>query len=512
MMISDVIDLFLQRAAAQPSHPAVITDELTCDYSALENCVRRFAAIFAGRLAPKIIIALPQGPYAYAAMFAAGLAGGFYTALNLVSPNEKLGRIVKMVEPDFIVGERGLTAQFAKDAPNAIAVDPADLGRSELFAGRRSRHELAYVIFTSGSTGVPKGVMIPRVALDHYIGWTRHSLQITPQDRLSQHPNIAFDVSVMDIYGALCSGATLYPLVSPGDRLRPAGFIERHRLTVWISVPSVVSLMMQASEVTNAKLNSLRRLVFCGEPLLREHLDALFAACPDTVVENSYGPTETTVTMTSLPLRANHYADACGTFVAIGDPIPNTGVYLIGGPHDDEGEIVITGPQVAVGYWGDPERTAQSFKMIDVDGQPVRAYFSGDWAERRGPFMFFKERMDFQVKIHGYRIELNEIAGAIREAGWPIVCVFKRKETLVAYIERHPGQEFDQAALHAALAQRLEPYAIPAYIRTVECIPRTENDKLDRGAVMSLFEAEIGPLEAEAATRTRRPAAEAKSP
>jgi acyl-CoA synthetase (AMP-forming)/AMP-acid ligase II len=111
----------------------------------------------------------------------------------------------------------------------------------------------------------------------------------------------------------------------------------------------------------------------------------------------------------------------------------------------------------------------------------------------------------------GYRIELNEIAGAIRDAGWPIVCVFKRKETLVAYIERRPDQTFDEAALRAALAQRLEPYAIPTYIRTIERIPRSENDKLDRAAVAALFEAEIGPLEAEAAKRARRPAAGVKS-
>ena len=506
MLTADVVDLFLDRAMQQPAHPAVVTDELTADYAAMEDRVRRLAAVFASRPEPKIVIALPQGPDAYAAMFAAGLAGGFYAPLNLSSPSEKLGRIVKMVEPDFIVGGSELTEPLAKHAPGAIAVDPADLSGVEIFAGRGTRHELAYVIFTSGSTGTPKGVMIPRLALDHYIGWTMHTMQIGPSDRVSQHPNIAFDVSVMDTYGALCSGAALYPLIGAGDRLRPASFIERHRLTIWISVPSVVSLMMQAGEVTHEKLQSLRRLVFCGEPLLREHLDALFTACPDTLVENSYGPTETTVTMTSLPLRAGQYADACRTSVALGDPIANMDVYLIGGPNENEGEIVITGPQVALGYWGDPERTSQSFRTISVGGRPVRAYFSGDWAERHGRHVFFKERVDFQVKIRGYRIELDEIASAIRENGWPVVCVFKRKESLVAYIERRPGRPFEPAALRSALAARLEPYAIPEQIRLIDRIPRTENDKLDRAAVMALFEAEIGEAEANAARRLEQTA------
>jgi D-alanine--poly(phosphoribitol) ligase subunit 1 len=96
----------------------------------------------------------------------------------------------------------------------------------------------------------------------------------------------------------------------------------------------------------------------------------------------------------------------------------------------------------------------------------------------------------------GFRIELDEIAAAIREAGWPVVCVFKRKDALVAFVERRPDCDFDQSALRAVLATKLEPYAIPTYLRAIDRIPRSENDKLDRGAVMALFEAEIAPTEA----------------
>ncbi len=511
MPTSDVIDLFLHQSAKEPSRPAVVTDEMMCDYSDMENRVRRFAAIFSRRPQPKVVVALSQGPDTYAAMLAAGLAGGFYSPLNLNSPNEKLGRIVKMVEPDFIVGERDLAALLARNCPGAIVVDPMDLSKGGLLIGRGSRHEFGYVIFTSGSTGVPKGVVISRSALDHYVDWRMSSLRVTPGDRVSQHPTIAFDVSVMEIYGALCSGATLYPLISPGERLRPASFIARHRLTVWISVPSVVGLMMQAGEVTSERLGSVRQFVFCGEPLLREHLDALFAVCPDTEIENTYGPTETTVSVTSLRLKAGQYADACRTSVALGDTIPNMEIFLNGGAHEDEGEIVIAGPQLAVGYWNDPDRTAQSFRTIEEGDRRVRGYFTGDWAERHGRHVFFRERIDFQVKLHGYRIELDEVAAAIRKAGWPVVCVFKRKDSLVAYIERRPDSKFDETALRSALAEQLEPYAIPTYIRAVDKIPRNDNDKLDRAAVMTLFEAEIGPIEATAAKRTRRQAANAKS-
>ncbi len=484
---ADVVDRFLLVARMQPRHPAVVTPRETLDYGALERRVRLLAAQFAAVASPCVLVALPQGADAYAAMLAAGLAGGHYTPLNVAAPPAKLRRVAELLRPDFIVGAPALTAALAVDG--AACLDPEHLAPLPPFKGTGERHAQAYTIFTSGSTGTPKGVVVPRAALNHYVQWLGESVGFGPDDRVSQFPNIAFDLSVMDIYGALCFGASLHPVTGQGDRLMPARMIERERITVAVFVPSVISLMMRVREATARRLGTVRRFVVCGEPLRPAQVEAVFAACPHAVLQNTYGPTEATVSMTSVELRAADFGRACGATVAIGDAIPGMALHLLGGPHPDEGEIVITGPQLARGYLGDPARTAAAFRDVLVGGEPVLGYHTGDWAERRGGQVFFRERVDFQVKVHGFRIELDEVADAFARSGWPVVCVFKRGEGLAAVVERRPGAEPDLVALRHALLERIEAHAVPEQIRVIDAMPRNDNDKVDRGQAMAWFEA-----------------------
>jgi len=484
-MPSDVVDLFLERARAAPEASAIVTSTGTFTYGALERRVRAFAAVFAERPSPKVLIALPQSTDAYACMLAAGLAGGFYTPLNMASPLEKMRRIGSQLEPDIVVGSPQMLEKLA--TPTAHAIDPATLDEMRQFEGTGTRHDLAYVLFTSGSTGEPKGVMIPRSALAHYTSWLG-SLGIDAGDRVAQHASIAFDLSVFDIYGALCHGAALHPLDVEGDRLMPARFVKRHAITVWSSTPSAVSVMLRARQVTAANLASVRLFSFCGEPLLKEHLDALFAAVPQALMQNTYGPTEATVSMTTLRLDAHGYADHCAASVALGDAIAGMEIVLSGGPDADEGEIVIVGPQLARGYWRDPEKTARAFRCVSAD-DPRIGYFTGDWAWRRGGDLFFRERIDFQVKVRGFRVELDEVASAIRASGYSVTCVFKRGEALAAIVET--DEAFDETDLRARLQSKLEPHAIPERIVAVAAIPLNENGKLDRKRAAELMEERI---------------------
>jgi len=481
----DVVDRFLLMARMQPSHPAVVTPGATLSYAGLERRVRLLAARFARVVAPCVLVALPQGADAYAAMLAAGLAGGHYTPLNVAAPVAKLRRVAELLRPDFIVGHPEMTAALAVEG--AACIDPERLAPLAPFEGMGQRHEQAYTIFTSGSTGTPKGVVIGRAALNHYVEWLGESVGFGPQDRVSQFPNIAFDLSVMDIYGALCFGASLHPATGQGDRLMPARLIERERITVAVFVPSVISLMMRAREATARRLGSLRRVVVCGEALRPAQVKAVFAACPDVVVQNTYGPTEATVSMTSVELRRDDHAGACGATVAIGAAIPGMALHLVGGPHADEGEIVITGPQLASRYFGDPARTAEAFRPVMVDGEMVLGYHTGDWAEQRGGQVFFRERVDFQAKVHGYRIELDEVADAFARSGWPVVCVFKHGEALAAVVERSGDAEPDLVALRHALLERVEAHAVPEQIRVIDAMPRNDNDKVDRRLAMAWF-------------------------
>jgi len=462
----------------------------TLTFSEIEARTRRFADAFSGH-GPGVLIALPQGPDAYAAMLGAGLAGCYYAPLNVAAPVDRLCRIARLMRPTVIVAAAELAGALAAAVPGAALVSPYRLD-DKPYGGSGVRHELAYLIFTSGTTGLPKGVMIPRTALDHYIDWVSRSGFITSHDRVAQFSNIAFDVSVTDIYGALGLGAELFPVTGRADRMFPARLVARERLTVWNSTPSVIGLMMQAGEADQDHLRTLRLVNTCGEPLLPAHVETLFAALPEGIVQNSYGPTETTVTMTEIRLDRHRYREACDSSVAIGAPIADMGIHLVGGPHPDEGEIAITGPQLASGYWEDPEKTAAAFRALLVDGRETRAYFSGDWAIRRDGHIFFKQRMDGQVKVHGHRLELDEVARAIHDHGFPIVCVLKWRGELAAVIERRSDRPFVEADLRSAMAKHLERHAIPSTIRVIEHMPHTENDKLDRRAVAEWLDAVAG--------------------
>ena len=479
---AEPIDLFLRQALLDGNRPAVVVSDLTVSYAELEERARRYAACFSASASPRVMIAVRSGVEAYAAMLGTGLAGGWYTPLNVDAPMAKLRTIAGLVQPDLIVADAGLAGSLGEAVPGARLVSPGTSMSARPMTGAGTRHEIAYVIFTSGSTGTPKGVVVNRSGLAHFVGWLRGSESIKPSDRVSQHANIAFDLSVLDIYGALCCGAALYPLVSNSDRILPARMIRREQITVWSSVPSVVNLMQTAEELTAENLGSVRIFNFCGEALLPDQVHALHAASPGAVVQNTYGPTEATVSMTALRLRAGETAGMQGASVAIGQPIPGMALHLVGGQSPDEGEIVITGPQLAAGYWQDEERTAHAFRAVEVEGCRLRGYYTGDWAQRREGEIYFKDRIDFQVKVRGFRVELDEVAAAVRASGWPVVCVFKWKETLACVVEAVVGKRLDVDALRAELSARIESYAIPSIIRLIDAMPRNENDKLDRRA------------------------------
>ena len=485
----DVIDLFLNAAARFPDKLAVQARP-GATYAELAVRARQLAAAFAG--AERVLIALPRGVDAYASMLGAALGGGFYTPLNEVSPIEKQLRVTRLLQPDVIVAPRAAGELLRAEAPGARIVDPADLGSAPALEGQGSRHATAYVIFTSGSTGEPKGVVIPRVALNHFVAWMQTSETVVADDVVSQFNNLAFDLSVQDIYGALCTGATLVPINARGDRLMPARAIAREGITAWASVPSVIDLMQTAGQLTRANLGRVRMFTLVGEKLLRAPLAALFAACPDAAVQNTYGPTEATVSVTQMRMSAVDFTAAChGNNTSVGGPIDGMGLHLVDGPDANEGEIVLTGPQVASGYWNDAERTARAFRTIAVEGVATPCFHTGDWAVRRGAHLFFEERIDLQIKLRGYRIELDEVAAAIIACGWPSVCVVKRGEALAALVEDPSGGELDAVALQDALAGKIEAYAVPTHIVAVLALPRNESDKVDRRAAAALLDSLI---------------------
>lgn len=472
-------------AARFPDNVAIDEGADRCtNYAAFASRVRRLAHEFSTLAnAPRVLIYMPKQADAYAAMFATVMAGGFYTPVNAGISPQRLNHVMNTLAPDIIFTNR----DFWREKVQALPQQPetaAVLFAEDLPAqgGELSEplpaHRLAYAMFTSGSTGLPKGVMISQHALSCFTDWLVNGLKIQPQDRVSQHPNIGFDLSVMDIYGALCTGATLVVINSELERLFPARAISERRISVWHSVPSIISLMQRAGQVDAQHLASLRQCVFIGEALLPEQLDAMFAARPDLLIYNAYGPTEATVACTAVPLTAQNYRQYCRHNVAIGEPFGENRLYLVGGDTPDEGELVIAGPQLADGYMKDEEKTAAAFRPLPEHGEE-RAYFTGDWMRREGGNLYFVSRIDFQVKIKGHRLELGEVDAALRREGLTSVATIADGDRLISFVEGRPEALNDPAALRRRLRRHLEEYAIPAGFIVVDKLPRNANDKID---------------------------------
>jgi len=481
------VDRFLVSASRHPGRAAISMPDGHRTYAQLEDCVRKLAQSFCEIASPRILIALPPSVDAYAAILASMLIGGIHTPVNISSPISKLQKIAANLEPDIIVAEGSLAAAISSAASSTRTIDPATVAGDRSFDGAGSRNPRAYIMFTSGSTGTPKGVVVSASALANYVDWLA-TLGYGPDDRVSQQPNLGFDISMTDIFGALCHGAVLIPVATEADRLTAARFIKREKITIWNSTPSAVVLMMTARQLNAENLASLRLINFCGEPLSGEILDGIFAALPSLRIQNTYGPTEATVAVSCLALNSGNYREFVRASAALGDPIAGMQLDLVGGAHPDEGEIAISGPQLAEGYWRDPGKTAAAFRSVDVDGKPVRAYFTGDWAERHAGRIYFRERMDFQVKLRGHRVELDEVTAALRSCGWPVACAFKRGEALAAVVESGDEGAFDESRLRLQLGGLLDKYAVPERILAVTRVPRNENDKIDRKACAELFE------------------------
>ncbi len=469
-MTIDPIAALLSHGRDRPDHPAVVDPERTTTYGEFAALAGSVADALGER--PRVLVHLAPGAGAFAAMFATLMAGGTYAPVNVGAPPEKKRMILERFAPDVVVGA-GLADDF---------LDPwSTPKRGRSFSPRGAARKSAYVIFTSGSTGVPKGVEISYPALAHYVDWALEAMAVTSEDRWSQHPNIGFDLSVLDIFGALSGGATLVTLTEAERRLTPARAIRRHGLTIWNAVPSTIGLMMKARQLTAENLASLRLATFCGEPLAPESLDSLFAARPDLVVHNTYGPTEATVSCSLRRLTADDRRAARGPSVAVGDPIDGMRFELHGGDGPDEGELVIFGPQLAEGYWDDPETTARCFR--DFGGE--RGYRTGDWMERRDGELFFRARIDRQVKIDGHRLELDEVAAALRRCGLGDAHCLVENGRLCAFVE---GAPVDLPRLRSDLSTFIDDHAVPAEIHFVPSLPRNENGKVDEKALRKMTE------------------------
>jgi non-ribosomal peptide synthetase-like protein len=439
---------------------------------------------------------LPRSADAYLVLLAILKSGAAYVPMDPDYPPDRVAFMLSDARAKALITLGDMARRLPPVDCQVVPLDELASQLPQQNPARLARHDtaatpddIAYVIYTSGSTGRPKGVPISHRAVCHLVRAEGRIFAVTPNDRVYQGFSLAFDASVEEVWLAFFAGATLVP--GTADAVRSgaalAGTLRDLGITVLSCVPTLLALVHE-------DVPALRLLILGGE------------VCPPDLVKrwwregsspgggggrrivNTYGPTEATVIATCADCAPDRP-------VTIGRPLPNYHVHIVDDslhavPPGVLGELCISGVGLAQGYLNRPDLTAEKFLPNPFSAQPPfdRLYRTGDLA-RVNPAgdIEFLGRIDSQVKLRGFRIELAEIEAALRESSPHIlnaaVTVHELEpgmHHLVGYVVLRDHAALDEPAVKAALRGRLPPYMVPAWIEPIDVLPTLTSGKIDR--------------------------------
>ena len=487
-------DLVAQQARRIPDAVAVVCGDSAISYAELDSRADRLAwTLHDHGLRPDSVVGvcLERGVDSIVAQLAVLKAGGAFLPLAPADPADRLAYMIRTADVSLVVSAPDVAQGWAAQTGCRV-VDARDVAG----AGERRQgpppvavdgDHCAYVIFTSGSTGRPKGVMVPHRGIVNIALSSARTWAVESGTKVGQAVSPVFDVSVLDVYVALVSGAELH-LATTNDTSGPGleRFIRDSGIEVIQTVPALWSGLDSDSGVR------LRRLVIGGEQLPAQTIHRWTGRIG--TVHHVYGLTELSIISTENTYLPEETGDITGA-LSVGRPVDNTRVYLLDDrlvpvPVGTRGEICVGGVGVARGYAGQPALTAERFVPDPFSGEPgARLYRTGDFG-RWNPdgTVEFLGRADDQVKIRGFRVELGEIeAQLLRHVGVRETAVVAREDVpgdrrLVAYVVP-AGPPVAETELRAHVRERLPQYMVPAAFVTLAELPKTTSGKADRRAL-----------------------------
>jgi amino acid adenylation domain-containing protein len=517
--------LISTQARNRPTATAVVDGQGNLSYESLDSRSNQLANALIShdlRTDDRVCLMMPKSVDAVLTIVGTLKSGGVYIPLDVTSPATRLCRIIRALQPCWLIAYPTLAHLVAQclseleptstlricwlgqipdgfDDRTVFSQEAIEEASSAAPSISVSCHGLAYILFTSGSTGEPKGVPITHEDVAHFIAWANTYFGLGSEDRISGHSPLHFDMSVWDLFGALTSGAELR-LVPTEVNLLPnltADFIRESRLTQWFSVPSILTAMATRDVVAYNDFPDMRRLIWAGEVFPTSAVQYWMKRLPHVEFTNLYGPTEATIASTyyavkTVPIDAS-------VPIPIGNAIPGKRLTVLAPDQtpvglDEVGDIYIGGMGLSPGYWRDPEKTTKAF--CELPNEPGnRWYRTGDRARMDPQGLFhFHGRADRQIKSRGYRIELDDVENALSRLSCflesAVVAIpterFEGMRICAAYI-LHPDMKRTPAQLRADLAMILPSYMLPARWLSFDTLPRNQNGKIDYNALEHLF-------------------------
>ncbi|MCC6490661.1 MAG: amino acid adenylation domain-containing protein, partial [Candidatus Hydrogenedentes bacterium] len=496
-------DLLDAQSATTPERPAVQFEEVSLTYRQFTELANRLAHRLRRHGVGRNVlvgVCMDRSVELVVALHAILRAGGAYVPLDPTYPEARLTGMVEDARPVLILAHQG-ALRLLKSANAPILPVDSLLEEAAQEPGitpetDTTSFDLAYVIFTSGSTGRPKGAMNAHRGICNRLLWMQDAYHLDERDAVLQKTPFSFDVSVWEFFWPLLAGARLVVARPEGhkDPAYLASAICSHGVTTVHFVPSMLRAFLD--HPLAATCTGLTRVICSGEALPRD-LQERFHAVLGAGLFNLYGPTEAAVDVTAHTCVPG----AKEALVPIGRPVANTSIYILDGrkepvPVGVPGELYIGGVQVGLGYINKPELTAERFVPDPFSGcEDARMYRTGDLARFRSDGVVeFLGRIDFQVKLRGQRIELEEIEAALMaHPNVRAAVVVLRGDTpddqhLVAYVV-HRGAVTGED-LRALLRLSLPAYMIPSIIVWLESLPLNPNGKVDRAALPAPVQAD----------------------
>ena len=429
----------------------------------------------------------------YAAIIALWLEGKCYVPVNPETPAERNRNVLAQAATSVVIdsSDKPLYPEFNVIRSKELPVAETDLVPVDVPDDAR-----AYIFFTSGTTGIPKGVPITRANLAGFMkAFFEMGITMDSSDKCLQMFELTFDLSVMSYLAPLLRGACVYTI--PKNKIKfhyIADLLEEHHLTIALMVPSIIHYLRPYLDEINCE--SMRYSLFCGEALPLDVTSEWSNSIPNARIMNVYGPTEDTIFCTHYTYNRTGENKASNGLLCIGKAMNGTFTIIVNENKEivapgEKGELCLGGVQLTPGYWKNEEKNREAFFDIMYSGELTRFYKTGDLcsADETGDIMYLG-RIDSQVKVQGFRVELSEIEFYAKEFldktnAVAIAFTNQLNNTEIGMVIESAG--FDTRPMIEHMKTKLPTYMIPTQLRFIDTFPLNTNGKIDRKVLKEKF-------------------------